>query len=95
MAFRQEMALESPCFYLKRRVQANKVQMVLTAVAFAAAIWCLASGGEGGLTPEASNTAVGMTVISIVSFSVQLKVHREDVEASSGYRTLSTALERT
>ena len=58
---------ESPCFYLKRRVQANKVQMVLTAVWSIAAI---ASMVIRGLSAEAMGSGFASIIISAISLGL-------------------------
>ena len=80
-----DLSYESPCFYLKRRVQANKVQMLLTSVWTAAAV---ASMFTAGLAATAVGAGFTSTIVSIISLSLQVKLHLADRSFSAGYRSL-------
>ena len=66
-------------------MQANKAQIVLTAMAFGASI---ASFVVVGLTAEAVACGLATFVVSLISLFTQVRVHLIDSKKSNGYRTL-------
>lgn len=87
-AFKLDLSEESPCFFLKRRVQASKAQLALTILWAVSAIAAMSSAG---MTAAAIGAAFSSILTAGASMLVQAKMYLMDRRKSGGYRTLMTS----